>query len=324
MHWCKRCRAAEAGAEHAPRLLYNPGVPAPSRIMPKSNQPTRMQSKVGARPTTKVARSVAEVEQADRSTEESSPAARLSRAPHNHRTVDRVTRILEEVVYNPGMTFAELVRVLGAAKSSVHGFVSGLLARGWLYEERRRFYLGPAVYGLTLASGHIRAGLVTHGDLADLHREAGVAVFLGVQAGDHLIYIAEAGSDQVTGFAARSNIRRSLLSTAGGKALLAAKSDAECEALLRRRRVEEGELVDAFLDEVRSIRDARVATNYRRRGAQYAIGTVVRNQLNEAVASITMVGPTAVLKPKERKLTRLLLRYADAWALRSVKPREVI
>ena len=33
-------------------------------------------------------------------------------SPQPHRTVDRVTRILEEVVYKPGMTFAELVRAL--------------------------------------------------------------------------------------------------------------------------------------------------------------------------------------------------------------------
>src|SRR5271165_6481217 len=84
--------------------------------------------------------------------------------PKSHRTIDRVTRILEEVVYNPGMTFAELVRALDAPKSSVHGFIRGLLASGWLYEEQHRFYLGPAVYGLALASRHIRAGLVTHAD----------------------------------------------------------------------------------------------------------------------------------------------------------------
>ena len=64
-----------------------------------------------------------------------------------------------------GMRFAEWVRVLDAAKSSVHGLIRGLLAKGWLYQEQHRFYLGPAVYGLTLASGHIRAGLVTHEDL---------------------------------------------------------------------------------------------------------------------------------------------------------------
>ena len=50
--------------------------------------------------------------------------------------------------------------------------ISGLLANGWLYEDHRRFYLGPAVYGLTLASGHIRAGLVTHSDLAALNHNA--------------------------------------------------------------------------------------------------------------------------------------------------------
>src|SRR3954469_14770920 len=103
---------------------------------------------------------------------------RTKRAPQNHRTVDRVTRILEEVVYKPGMTFAELVRALDAAKSSVLGFISGLLANGWLYQEQHRFYLGPAVYGLTMASGHIRAGLVTHEDLVALERETGVAAFL--------------------------------------------------------------------------------------------------------------------------------------------------
>ena len=131
------------------------------------------------------------------------PAVHSKRVPQNHRTVDRITRILEEVVYHPGVTFAELVRALNAAKSSVHGFMRGLLAKGWLYEEQGCYYLGPAVYSLTLASGHIRAGLVTHADLAALHEETGVAVFLGVQAGDHLMYIAEAGSDAITVFEAR-------------------------------------------------------------------------------------------------------------------------
>lgn len=76
---------------------------------------------------------------------------RSKRTPENHRTVDRVTRILEEVVYNPGMTFAELVRALNAPKSSVYGFLRGLVGKGWLYEVNHHFYLGPAVYSLTLS-----------------------------------------------------------------------------------------------------------------------------------------------------------------------------
>jgi DNA-binding IclR family transcriptional regulator len=250
------------------------------------------------------------------------PGVRARRVPRRHRTVDRVTRILEEVVYSPGMTFAELVRALGAAKSSVHGFISGLVANGWLYEEQHRFFLGPAVYGLTLASGHIRAGLVTNEDLAALVDKTGVAAFLGVQAGDHLIYIAEAGSDHIAGFEARTNIRRTLLMTAGGKALLAAQSEAERESYLRRRGAEEKELVDRFLEEFEQIRKTRVATNARR--GRLGIATTVRNQAGVAVASLTLVGPAAEVSPRVKKLSRILLEHVEAWSRRTLTPREAI
>jgi DNA-binding IclR family transcriptional regulator len=242
----------------------------------------------------------------------------------NHRTVDRATQILEEVVYNPGMTFAELVRALGAAKSSVHGFIRGLLAKGWLYEDQHRFYLGPAVYGLTLASGHIRAGLVTHADVEGLHEETGLAVFLGVRAGDHLIYVAHAGSDDVEGFAARSDIRRTLLMTAGGKALLAASPRSKREAYLRRRNAQEGHLVEAFLAEFESIVKTGVATNLRTSGARFAIATTVRNQLGDPVAALSIVGPTAAMKPRAEELALVLRKRVEGWSRRSVRPREAI
>ncbi|RDD95257.1 IclR family transcriptional regulator [Acidovorax sp. BoFeN1] len=242
----------------------------------------------------------------------------------NHRTVDRVTQILEEVVYHPGMTFAELVRALGAAKSSVHGFIRGLVAKGWLYEDQHRFYLGPAVYGLTLASGHIRAGLVTDSDLSSLHDESRLAVFLGVQAGDHLIYIAEAGSDYAAGFEARSNIRRTLLSTAGGKALLAARPQFEREAYLRRRSRDEAEWVDRFIGEFEGINKTRIATNQNQTGTRFGLATTVRNRLGDAVASITLVGPTAEVQPRLAKLSKMLIKHVDAWSQRSVAPREAI
>lgn len=252
------------------------------------------------------------------------PAARAVADPQNHRTVDRVTQILEEVVYRPGMTFAELVRALGAAKSSVHGFIRGLLAKGWLYEDQHRFYLGPAVYGLTLASGHIRAGSVTHQDLLALHEETGLAVFLGVQAGDHLIYIAEAGSDPVAGFEARSNIRRTLLSTAGGKALLAAKSPTERELYLRRRPREEAELVDTFLGELDGITKAQVAGNLNPARMRCGLATAVRSRAGDVVASVTVVGPIADMEPRFATLSEALIKHASAWSRLSTVPREVI
>lgn len=252
------------------------------------------------------------------------PARHSARMPQNHRTVDRITRILEMVVYRPGMTFTELARALDAPKGSVHGFISGLLANGWLYEQDRRFYLGPAVYGLTLASGQIRAGLVTHGDLAALHEETGVAVFLGVEAGDHLVYVAEVGSEALAGFAAQSDIRRPLLRTAGGKALLAARSAAEREAYLRRHAAQDPGAVDEFLVEYEEIRRTRIATHLRLSGTRLAIGTTVRNQPGEAVASVTLVGPTSDLHPRMEELSRQLIRHADCWSQRSLTPQEAI
>ena len=68
------------------------------------------------------------------------PATGPERAPQNHRTVDRVTRILEEVVYSPGMTFAELVRAIraGVAYVNVHSSV----------------FPGGEIRGQTRGSGH--------------------------------------------------------------------------------------------------------------------------------------------------------------------------
>ncbi len=244
--------------------------------------------------------------------------------PQTHRTVDRVTQIIEEVVYHPGMTFAELVRALGAAKSSVHGFIRGLLAKGWLYEDQHRFYLGPALYGLTLASGHIRAGLVTHADLAALHQQTQLAVALGVRAGDHLVYVDEAGSDYLAGFEARTNIRRTLLVTAGGKALLATLPDTERDAYLRRQSVEHPELVDKFLAEYDQIRRTRIATNLGQRSTRFGIATTVCNRAGQAVASVTLVGPTTEAQSRQDELGKILLEHVNTWSQRATTPREAI
>jgi DNA-binding IclR family transcriptional regulator len=246
------------------------------------------------------------------------------RAPKHHRTVDRVTGILEAVVYRPGITFTELARAVEAPKGSVHGFISGLLADGWLYEQAHRFYLGPAVYALTLASGHIRVGLVTNDDLAALQKDARAAAFLGVKAGDHLIYVAEVGSEQLAGFAAQSDIRRPLLRTAGGKSLLAAGSVAEREDYLRRHMQEDPEAVDEFLADYEAIQRTRIATHIRLSGTRFAIATTVRNGSGKAVASVTLVGPSSDLRPRKEKLANVLLRHVDSWSRRSLVAREAI
>lgn len=249
---------------------------------------------------------------------------RERQGPHHHRTIDRVTQMIEQIVYQPGMTFAQLARAVAAPKSSVYGFMQGLLATGWLYEQDRRLYLGPAVFSLTLASGQIRAGSVGYGNLVELNDETGLAVFLGIEAGDHLIYIAEAGIDMIADIEARRNIRRTLLATAAGKALLAARPRDELEAFLRRQSREEAKLVDAFISEYDEIRRCGFATNIRLSGTRLAIATSVPDKSGRATAAVTLVGPTAQVEPRLQHLGELLRRRVESWSNQSVAPREAI
>ena len=246
-------------------------------------------------------------------------------AAGSHQTINRVTRILEEVVYRPGSTYAELTRALGAPKSSVYGFIRGLLAADWLFEQGHRLYLGPAFYGLAIASGHIRAGLVTQAHLETLYREAGLAAFVGVRAGDHLIYIAEAGSDLMASFDARSDIRRGLLTTAGGKVLLAELPEVELEAYLRRRAPQERADVEAFLDACPAIRESRVAVNVRQTPSRTGVATVIRDPSGQVVASVTLVGSTSQVLSRLDTLSELLRQRTDEWREWSTAtPREPI
>ncbi len=239
--------------------------------------------------------------------EEVSPAAadRVSPAG-SHQTINRVTRILEEVVCRPGSTHAEITRAIGAPKSSVHGFIRGLNAADWLIEQDHRLYLGSAFFSLAIASGHIRAGLVTAADLDGLYRDTDLSAFVGVRAGDHLIYIAEAGSDLIASFGARSDIRRNLLQTAGGKALLAFVPEGEMEAYLRRRGGDERGDVEAFLQACPAIRESRVAVNVSHARARTGVATIIPGSQGDAVASVTLVGPTPQVLPRIDNLAILL------------------
>ncbi|MFC5833953.1 IclR family transcriptional regulator [Nonomuraea insulae] len=242
-----------------------------------------------------------------------------------HQTINRVTRILEEVVYRPGSTFAELTRALGAPKSSVYGFIRGLLAADWLTEQDHKLYLGPAFYSLAIASGQIRAGLVGTSDIEALHRDTGLTACVGVISGDHLIYVAEASSDLVSSFAARSNIRRDLLRTAGGKVLLSLLPESDLTSYLRRRGKEDEDLVHEFLDQRPTIRGTKIAVNRIEARGRTAVATVVQGNSGSPLASITIVGPSIEVDPKVDELAKLLIERVDQWSARSAPPpREIV
>jgi DNA-binding IclR family transcriptional regulator len=113
-----------------------------------------------------------------------------------HRTVDRVVEILEIVSLSQrGVTLAELATAMGAAKSSVQELTNGLLARGYLIEEDRRFHLGPGPFILAARANKLAALSLNHEFVAELSKVLGCAVLVGVRVGDAVVFTDLVGEE---------------------------------------------------------------------------------------------------------------------------------
>ncbi len=191
--------------------------------------------------------------------------------PQSHRTVDCVTRILEtgglSAWHHRGRNRAH-PRSAEGLDPRLH---PGAAGEGWLYEQDHRLYLGPAVYGLILASGHIRAGEVTHADWrACRGRPVLPPALVFWPATTSATSPRWAVTPSRCSQPGRISEGRSW--RPGGKALLAVLAEREREAFLRRRGPDEVGLV-----EYDAIKRTRIATNIRLNATRVALATTVRN-----------------------------------------------
>jgi DNA-binding IclR family transcriptional regulator len=185
--------------------------------------------------------------------------------PKTHRTVSRVTAILELAAANPeGISLIALAAALDAAKSSIHGFARGLVAEGYLQEEGGRYFLGPAVASLLAPSDEsvAKQSLLRRARsvMVNVHLRFNETVMLSTQVGDSAVYEVVIESNELIRYSAPLNVRRPLYPTSSGKCFLAymtpAKSDAYFSTIALS--VEEQ---DRVKDELRKVRAAGFALN---------------------------------------------------------------
>jgi DNA-binding IclR family transcriptional regulator len=195
-----------------------------------------------------------------------------------HRTVDRVTGILEAVSLSPrGVTLTELAAALGAARTSIQELTNGLLARGYLIEEDHRFRLGPGPFVLAARANKLAALSLDHEFVTELSKVLGCTVLVGVRVGDALIFTDHVGEESPSlTFAARTHARRPLYTSAAGKILLANVPDDEMHRLLELAGPAHADDVRQFLAELPEIRSRRLAFN---RGGTIADAFVVATPL---------------------------------------------
>lgn len=214
-----------------------------------------------------------------------------------------------------GCTLTELATELDAPKSSIQGFVNGLVYTGYLDEHDRRYLLGPAPYMLTLRANRMPARTVTHDDLVALNERSGCTVLLGVRVGQHVVYVDDAGDGMYLQFIARTRARRPLLETAAGQVLLAVLPEDELHRFLQRH--PDHAAVERYLEALPEIRKTGIAVNESSPVTRTsAVARQVRDRAGHVVASVTLCGSPDEVLTRVDELSTLLREATDHWATR--------
>jgi DNA-binding IclR family transcriptional regulator len=229
-----------------------------------------------------------------------------------HRTVSRVMTILETAAARPeGATLGELGAVLDAPKSSVHGLTKGLVAAGYLREERGRYLLGTAVSAL-LAARDRSVEDAARPAMAKLNQRFDETVLLGTLAGDSTVYVDSIESSQLIRYSAPLRLRRPIYPTSTGKCFLAHMSPRRQRGYLDAHvAADDRPRVERELEEIRA---RGVATN---RGETLPDISAAASPITvdgRVLACIAVAGPTTRMSTLLDEVGEAVLAAAQATA----------
>jgi DNA-binding IclR family transcriptional regulator len=181
-------------------------------------------------------------------------------AGREHRTVTRVTTILEAAAAHPeGVKLTALSALLDAPKSSVHGLVSGLLATGYLVDRDGAYVLGPAVSLLPQPS---KPSVLAHAhrSLEALAAQCNETSTLSLLVGGSVAYVDLVESTQSIRYSAPLRVRRPLYPTSSGKCFLAYMPAGQRDSYLNEA-VSDAAALEEIHHELDSVRRDGVAYN---------------------------------------------------------------
>lgn len=212
-----------------------------------------------------------------------------------HRTVTRIVRILETVARSgdKAVSLAALSSELDAPKSTVHGFVRGLCAEGYLAEVADGYVLGAGVAHV-LGPSENSVVLLVEDVLAEISARTGETVTVAVRVGDSIVYVHSLPADYEVCYVPQLKVRRPLLPTSSGKLFFALNPRPGDSALLESF---DSGMISRLDREFPLIRETGIAFN---RGetvpdvVAVAVGVFVDSAL---AAAITIAGPITRTEP---------------------------
>jgi DNA-binding IclR family transcriptional regulator len=220
-------------------------------------------------------------------------------AAKEHRTVSRVVTILEFVAAAEpsGVRLPTLATVLDAPKSSIHGLLQGLVARGYLLSEGGEYRIGPAPAALLTPSRPPVAQLALR-PMEQLRDRFGETASLSELVGDSYVYIATVESNQMIRFSAPIGQRSELYPRSPGKVYLAAMTERRVKSYFAAHLAERFAFEDVLADLV----------EVRRRGYSINRGESLPG-LSAVAAGVVVVNRVkftlSVAAPSERIVSRI-------------------
>lgn len=234
----------------------------------------------------------------------------------HHRTVDRITMILELAARSPeGLTLKQLSTALEAPNSSTLQLIGGLVARGYLSEHGKSYTLGAGVILLAHVSRVPTIMRIPHSYLTALNEEFELSVHLGIQVGDTFVTIDQVGLMSKLDFFAWNGVRRPLLRTAVGKIILANLADIELNRLLKAGHAHSREDVEAFLSELSSIRQEGLALNLAETiQGVFSVAAAAYDRKGDFVGAVSLSGSSDIKNDLAQIGERLLVRMRS-WVI---------
>ncbi|MGH3415887.1 MAG: IclR family transcriptional regulator [Actinocrinis sp.] len=152
------------------------------------------------------------------------------------KSADRTVELLELLAnHNEPLTLSEIHRELAYPKSSLFVLLRTLVARGWVETDRRGTGYSIGVRALLVGTSYLDRDPVIRAAtrvLEQLRAEINETVHLARLDGPDVVYLASRESAHHLRLTSRVGRRVPAHATALGKSLLAARTDAEVDAIL--------------------------------------------------------------------------------------------
>ena len=154
------------------------------------------------------------------------------------KSADRTLEVLEALAVSPTRrTLGDLARALDIPRSSLHGILRTMAARGWVETDPTGTRFGLGLRAFQVGAAYLDADDVVgllRTVLDDLSTEFGETVHLGRLDGPYVVYLAKRESVHPLRLYSAIGRRLPAHATALGKALLAERTDAEAHRLVGR------------------------------------------------------------------------------------------